>query len=301
MLFRSGYNYQTTTVEVLGSSAVTVDGVTSTYPTTAWLYDNRVQTPEAATRLAAVRAQELGCWACTYSGSSAVSGLRAGFTFDLQDHPVSAFNQDYLVTAVQHTARNLDRSWGTGSYNHAQTVANVAYYSNTFTAVPASVQFRPQQFAMKPRISGVLSAAVYLQPDTSSSGTNSNQSQGQNQGQSGQPTQVNPVPGYQNSNNNGDQNAYVLPAPPMDEQGRYLVTLPFANGAVADSSAVSAWIRMAQPSAGLWTGVQHTLEPGAEVLLVFVNGDPDLPVIAGAVYNGGIPAPLTSTNVDPQI
>ena len=98
-----------------------------------------------------------------------------------------------------------------------------------------------------------------------------------------------------------DQNAYVLPAPPMDEQGRYLVTLPFANGAVADSSAVSAWIRMAQPSAGLWTGVQHTLEPGAEVLLVFVNGDPDLPVIAGAVYNGGIPAPLTSTNVDPQI
>jgi type VI secretion system secreted protein VgrG len=43
------------------------------------------------------------------------------------------------------------------------------------------------------------------------------------------------------------------------------------------------------------------LEPGAEVLLVFVNGDPDLPLIAGAVYNGANPAPLTSANNDPQI
>ena len=87
----------------------------------------------------------------------------------------------------------------------------------------------------------------------------------------------------------------------MDVQGRYLVTLPFANGAVTGSSSISAWIRMAQPSAGQWTGVQYMLEPGAEVLLVFVNGDPDLPLIAGAVYNGANPAPLTSANNDPQI
>jgi uncharacterized protein involved in type VI secretion and phage assembly len=58
---------------------------------------------------------------------------------------------------------------------------------------------------------------------------------------------------------------------------------------------------MAQASAGIWTSVQYTLEPGAEVLLAFINGDPDLPVIVGSVYNGVIPAPLTSTQTDPLI
>ncbi|MFI4920036.1 MAG: type VI secretion system Vgr family protein [Gammaproteobacteria bacterium] len=297
----TGYNYQTTSVEVTGNSDVSVDGVTSSalYPA-AWLYDNKVQTPAAAARIALVRAQEHGSWSCTYTGGGAVSGLRAGFTFSLTDHPVTAFNQSYLVTSVTHTARNLDQSWTTASHTAAQAASIGAYYNNTFTAIPASVQFRPRRATPKPRISGVLSAAVWLQPDTSS-GTTSNSTTTAPTNLSLQPGQSSPIPGYQGSGSAQDENAYVPPPPPMDVQGRYLVTLPFANGAVTGSSSISAWIRMAQPSAGQWTGVQYMLEPGAEVLLVFVNGDPDLPLIAGAVYNGANPAPLTSANNDPQI
>ena len=86
----TGYNYQTTSVEVTGNSDVSVDGVKSSavYPA-AWLFDNKVQTPDAAERIALVRAQEQGCWSCTYMGGGAVSGLRAGFTFALTDHPVT--------------------------------------------------------------------------------------------------------------------------------------------------------------------------------------------------------------------
>ena len=93
----------------------------------------------------------------------------------------------------------------------------------------------------------------------------------------------------------------------MDDQGRYQVSMPFADGTVPGSSAVSASIRMAQPTAsigdvdGFGSGAQFVLEPGAEVLLAFVDGNPDLPVIVGSVYNGGIPAPLTAASVDPQI
>ncbi|HET7174400.1 MAG TPA: type VI secretion system tip protein TssI/VgrG [Gammaproteobacteria bacterium] len=305
----SGYNYQQTTLSLQKSAPVTVGAAAAnakkgsgqtkgnpppgaSYPAT-WIFDNRAQEPDPTQRLAMVRAQEEACWADIYSGSGAVSALRAGYTFSLSEHPVAAFNQSYLVTGVRHSARNLDQQWATSSYTAAQAATSGAYYSNSFTAIPADVQFRPQRITPKPRISGVLSAAVWLMPDAASSLLPTLLQL--------LPAQVNAVPLFQVSNSTQDQNAYQPPAPPMDEQGRYLVTLPFANGAVAGSSYVSAWIRMSQPAAGQWTGVQYMLEPGAEVLLAFVNGDPDLPVIVGSVYNGGLLAPLTAAQIDPQV
>lgn len=299
-----GYNYQTTNVEVTGSDAVQVyDGgkPNPSYPN-LWLYDAKVPDREAAARLARVRAQEQGCWACTYSGSGAFSGLRAGFTFSLTGHQVKGFNQRYLVTSVQHSANNLDQSWTTATYSAAQPAGTGAYYSNSFTAIPAEVQFRPQRVTPKPRISGVLSATIWLQPeqDARTNGIDN---------LALQPGQVSPIPGYQSSGQNPNpqedptvyQNTYMLPPPPVDTQGRYLVTLPFTNSRLEHYNCISAWIRMAQPSAGVWTGTQFTLEAGAEVLLAFVNGDPDLPVIVGSVYNGAMPAPLTSAEPDPVI
>lgn len=300
----SGYNYQQTSLSLQKSAPVTVgtpapgaqkagsQPAGASYPA-VWIFDNRAQDPDPTQGLATVRAQEQACWADTYSGSGAVSGLRAGYTFTLTSHPVAAFNQSYLVTGVQHSARNLDQQWATSSYTAAQASTTGAYYSNSFTAIPAHVQFRPQRVTPKPCISGVLSAAVWLMPDAVSDVLPTLLQL--------LPAQVNPLPNYQASSSNQDSNSYNLPLPPMDSQGRYLVTLPFANGTVKGSSYVSAWIRMSQPSAGQWTGVQHMLEPGAEVLLAFVNGDPDLPVIVGSVYNGGFSAPFTSGSTDPQI
>jgi type VI secretion system secreted protein VgrG len=219
-------------------------------------------------------------------------------------HAVAAFNQSYLVTSVQHSASNLDQTWGTGSYTATEGASTTAYYGNTFTAIPAAVQFRPPRATPKPRIAGLVSATVYVPPDNSQAGTGAAGGQGGQTSQSGQGAPalyVNPIPGYQGSSGTQATNTYVLPTPPMDSEGRYQVTLPFANGAVPGSSGVSAWIRMAQPTTGLYTGVQFTLEPGAEVLLAFVNGDPDLPVIVGSVYNGAIPAPLTAAHADPQV
>ncbi len=75
----------------------------------------------------------------------------------------------------------------------------------------------------------------------------------------------------------------------MDEQGRYKIVLPFEEGG-ADSSAASRWVRMAQPSAGPGQGMSFPLHKGTEVVVAFVDGDPDRPIILGAVPNAAQPS-----------
>ncbi|MGH8369621.1 MAG: type VI secretion system Vgr family protein [Gammaproteobacteria bacterium] len=72
---------------------------------------------------------------------------------------------------------------------------------------------------------------------------------------------------------------------PIDDFGRYRVELPFVN-ADDPGKKVTCWMRMAQPAAGAKYGTYFTLETGAEVLVTFINGDPDRPVIWGSLYNG---------------
>ena len=49
-----------------------------------------------------------------------------------------------------------------------------------------------------------------------------------------------------------------------------------------------------QPFAGPSQGMHFPLRPGTEVLVAFVDGDLDRPVIVGAVPNEITPSPVTS-------
>jgi type VI secretion system secreted protein VgrG len=55
-------------------------------------------------------------------------------------------------------------------------------------------------------------------------------------------------------------------------------------------------VRMMQPSAGPGYGMHFPLKPGVEVVIGFVDGNPDRPVILGAVPN-----PITPTPVDAAV
>ena len=81
----------------------------------------------------------------------------------------------------------------------------------------------------------------------------------------------------------------------LDDQGRYKVVLPFDLSG-REGGKASAWLRMAQPYAGAGHGMHFPLHKGTEVLLTFIEGDPDRPIIAGAVPNPESPSVISDAN-----
>ena len=99
---------------------------------------------------------------------------------------------------------------------------------------------------------------------------------------------------------NGVLNAYVDSEgdghyAEIDEEGRYRILLPF-DRVDRDGGKASHWIRMSQPFAGENQGMHFPLRKGTEVLLTFVGGDPDRPVIAGSMPNAGAPSVINAEN-----
>ncbi len=81
----------------------------------------------------------------------------------------------------------------------------------------------------------------------------------------------------------------------LDEHGRYKVILPFDLSGRKDGKG-STWIRMMQPYAGQGMGFHAPLHKGTEVLLSFIEADPDRPVISGAIPNPESPSPVNDAN-----
>jgi len=80
----------------------------------------------------------------------------------------------------------------------------------------------------------------------------------------------------------------------IDDKGRYRVRFKFDTLAPDDRSQGSHWIRMAQALAGPGYGWSFPLRKGVEVLVAFEDGDPDRPVISGALYHETAPNPVTA-------
>jgi type VI secretion system secreted protein VgrG len=81
----------------------------------------------------------------------------------------------------------------------------------------------------------------------------------------------------------------------LDAEGRYLVQFHFDTAEKGEQKA-SHRVRMAQPFAGADYGMHFPLRPGTEVLLAFANGDPDRPIIVGALFNATSPSPVVASN-----
>ncbi len=73
-----------------------------------------------------------------------------------------------------------------------------------------------------------------------------------------------------------------------DEHGRIKVRFHWDLDSSADESS-SCWIRPAQSWAGACWGQQFIPRRGMEVVVTFLGGDPDRPLVTGCVYNGQQP------------
>ncbi|WEF32285.1 type VI secretion system Vgr family protein [Pseudoduganella chitinolytica] len=101
-----------------------------------------------------------------------------------------------------------------------------------------------------------------------------------------------------------------------DEQGRVKVRFPgtreedhahaYGGSGASDTERDSAWIRVATnwagegPAPGIQCGTVSLPRVGSEVLIAFLGGDPDKPVIVGQLYNGkGHPPALSASGALP--
>lgn len=75
-----------------------------------------------------------------------------------------------------------------------------------------------------------------------------------------------------------------------DEYGRVKVQFHWDRVGQSDENS-SCWIRVAQSWAGKKWGAQFLPRIGQEVVVEFVEGDPDRPLITGSVYNANQPVP----------
>ncbi|MFC1852415.1 type VI secretion system tip protein TssI/VgrG [candidate division CSSED10-310 bacterium] len=81
----------------------------------------------------------------------------------------------------------------------------------------------------------------------------------------------------------------------LDDMGRYKILLPFDLSGRQNGKG-SAFVRMAQPYAGTDHGMHFPLHKDTEVLLTFIDGDPDRPIIAAAVPNPTTPSLIKDEN-----
>ncbi|HQH79500.1 MAG TPA: type VI secretion system tip protein TssI/VgrG, partial [Synergistaceae bacterium] len=239
------YNYRRPSLELTATAEVHPEGHGEVYS-----YGEHFRTPEEGSALAKIRAEEIRCWERRFDGESSVPYLRPGYIFHLQDHYRGSFNQAYLTVRLAHEGNQAGYMLA-GLGGELADGERETYYRNSFTALPAEAQFRPERKTPKALFHGFLNARI----DAASSGQYAE----------------------------------------LDDQGRYKIILPFDNSGRKDGKA-SAWVRMMQPYAGADHGMHFPLHKGTEVMLAFIDGDPDRPVIAGAVPNPETPSLVNTDN-----
>lgn len=234
------FNYRKAAVQLKVNAIVSEQGVGD-----VMLYGENFRDADEGNRYAKLRAEEILCGAKTFFAQASAVGVRSGYFLQLDRHYRNDFNGRYLVTEVEHHGSQA------GALLHGMknpfttafttdTQAGETSYHNSFRAIPAGVQFRPERSTAKPRVAGTMSATI----DSEGSGEYAE----------------------------------------LDEYGQYKVQLPF-DQTDKNANKASARIRMASPYAGSDHGMHFPLHKNAEVLLSFIDGDPDQPVIVGAVPN----------------
>jgi type VI secretion system secreted protein VgrG len=208
-------------------------------------YPCHVKTPEEATALAKMRAEEIAAHQNPFFGASSIIHMAAGLRTEFEGAE-SLPEASLLVTGVKHTLTSDEGA------------ERALVYRNSFTAVDADLPFRPRRTTPRPHISGIVTGIV------------------------------------QGTGAPGDSGRTAI----IDEHGRYKIHFHFDQPLGAMNEKASRWVRMAQSFTGSAEGMHFPLKPGVEVAVVFLDGDPDRPIIVGALPNHTQPSVVTNRNAE---
>lgn len=237
------YDYVKPNLALAGSADIAPNGAGEIS-----LYGERFFSPAAGESLAKVRAEEHLARQVVYHAVGTRLHLRAGYKFELEDHPFASFNTEYLAIEVRHYA---NQSAGHSHFRDMIKLDRDDVYAVEVDAIPAKTQFRPESRAAWPRIYG-----------------------------------------YENGVVDGPASSEYAQ---IDDHGRYNVKIKFDESSLKSGKA-STFVRMMQPHGGGVEGFHFPLRKGTEVVMSFLGGDPDRPVISGVVPNALTPSPVTRGN-----
>ena len=224
-------------------------------------------------RYAALRQDAKDAQAKHFSAQSQVRDLHLGHWFTLDNHPVHdqdlAREREFLVTGFTlQAANNLldDRREALGDRSKTATdtasplTPNTSPFSNSFTAVRRGIPLHPEP-STKPTAPGMQTATV-----------------------------VGPANEEIHTDEHGRIKLQFHWQRPQDH--------PQRTAQFDDKS--STWVRVAHSSAGANWGSQFIPRIGQEVLVDFIEGDIDRPVVVGLAHNGrNMPASFSGAGTLP--
>jgi type VI secretion system secreted protein VgrG len=221
------YNFETPTANML--SSVNSKGKWEIYD-----FPGEYAKKADGDKLAKVRLQEQQAPKCVARGTSDCRSFGVGYKFTLTDHYRDDVNQEYVITALRHSAHH-NLGFTSGESDTAPA------YENSFECIPSSTPIRPLRKTPVPVVQGCQTAVV-VGPDGEEIFT--------------------------------------------DNYGRVKVQFHWDREGKKNENS-SCWIRVSYPWAGKsWGGIQIP-RIGQEVIVDFIEGDPDRPIITGRVYNAG--------------
>jgi type VI secretion system secreted protein VgrG len=147
------YDYLRPKLDVRGAAAVLRDGGAEE----AVVWGETAKSVDGAQVHAAVEAEALRARREVFSGWGRVFDLRAGFTFELDDHPRAGLNRDYLATTIEHQGND---SGGAKDIEELLDLSKMELYLATVEAIPARLQYRSPRRTPWPRIEGIVEGIV---------------------------------------------------------------------------------------------------------------------------------------------
>ncbi|MGZ5157604.1 MAG: type VI secretion system Vgr family protein [Caldimonas sp.] len=204
-----------------------------------------------ATNRAKVRMGELVSLHSSVTGATNARDMGVGVTFKLDNAPTDGDNKEYLLVAAIY---NLDFALHE-AIDDADKARRHEGFRCEFLAMPTGAGGGLMSMAM----GGSSSTPQYRSPRTAAK----------------------PVIA-------GPQTAVVVCASgneiETDKHGRIKVQFHWDREGENDENS-SCWVRVAQPWAGKGYGMFALPRKGHEVVVQFLDGDPDRPLVTGSVYN----------------
>jgi type VI secretion system secreted protein VgrG len=180
--------------------------------------------------LTKVRMEEMEAAFDTVQGEGTYPAFTPGAKFKMVRHECESEKKGYVITSIRHSA--LDESYS-GDAEAEQM------YTNTFTCIPDTVNYRAPRKTPRPVVRGPQTAVVV-----------------------------------------GPKGEEIY----TDKYGRVKVQFFWDRLGKKDENS-SCWVRVSQNWAGKNWGIAFHPRIGQEVIVDFLEGDPDRPIITGRVYN----------------